>query len=41
MERLEFMSIGNDIYCRRVVMGNTGLKMILTSWFWYTNTECV
>lgn len=43
MERkLEFMNIGNDIYCRYVAIGNiTGEKIILTSWFWYINTECV
>lgn len=40
--QFEFMSIGNDIYCRRVGIGNlTGDKIILKPWYWYANLECV
>ena len=39
-KKLEFMIVGNDIYCRRIAIGNiTGNKIILTDWFLYSNTE--
>ena len=39
---LEFRNIGNNIYYRRVAIGNiTGNKIILTNWFFYINTEFV
>lgn len=39
---LEFMNIGNDIYCRRIAIGNkTGDKIVITPWFFYANLECV
>lgn len=41
-KKMEFMNIGNDVYCRYVSFKITsGEKIVLSSWFWYINLECV
>lgn len=39
---LEFMNIGNDIYYRRIAIGNKiGDKIVITPWVFYANLEYV
>ena len=38
---LEFKTIGNNNYCRRGAVDETGKKLILSNWFFYVNTEFV
>jgi len=38
----EFKNVGNDIYCREVLIGNiTGTNIILSDWYWWINVEYV